>query len=64
MPEVSIDIEVYCSCGEGLCNQSTGDSGRYGPKVTVEPCLKCQSEEYERGYEEGYKEARKELDQD
>ena len=53
MQSVEIEIEVWCSCGEGLCRQSTG--GRGG--VTVEPCEKCleyeRDEYYNRGYEEG-----------
>jgi len=54
MPEFSVDFEVFCSCGEGLCDQSTGSNKR-GPRVTVEPCQKCLQKEYDAGVEEGYK---------
>jgi len=62
MPEVSVDISVYCSCGEGLCGQSTSGSGRYGPSVTVEPCEKCQAIKYDEGYKDGYEAAQKDFD--
>ena len=58
MPTVTVEaeIEVWCSCGNGLCRQSTG-----GDKcVTVEPCEKCleiaKTEGYDEGYDDGYKE--------
>jgi len=63
MPEVSIDIEIYCSCGQGLCSQSTGGSGRYGPNITVEPCEKCVDESYERGVEDGWEKAQDEREE-
>jgi len=53
MPSFSVEFEVYCSCGEGLCAQSEGKNGGHGPSVTVEPCSKC----LERAKEEGYDEA-------
>ena len=54
MPEVSIEVEVYCSCGEGLCGQSTGGSGHRGePIITVEPCEKCKQIAHDEGYDEG-----------
>ena len=30
MPDLNIDVEVevYCSCGKGLCNQSTSGTGK------------------------------------
>lgn len=57
MPEVSVEIEIYCSCGEGLCNTSTGGSGRRGePIITVEPCEKCLEKARDEGYDQGYSE--------
>jgi hypothetical protein len=56
MPSFEVEFEVYCSCGEHLCNQSTGSSNKRGPAVTVEPCQKCLKKEYDSGYDDGYKE--------
>lgn len=51
--EVTVEVEVWCSCGNGLCRQSTGGESA----ITVEPCEKCLQlrgeEEYERGYDAG-----------
>jgi hypothetical protein len=54
MPNVTIDIQVWCSCGKGLCNQSTEKQGRFGPGIEVEPCETCMSKEYDRGVDDGY----------
>jgi len=64
MPEISIEIEVWCSCGEGLCNQSTGDSGRRGPNITVEPCERCLVRARNEGYDKGYDEAKAEFEKE
>jgi len=53
----SIEFEVWCSCGNGLCNQSTEVKGG----ISVEPCEKCLDTAHGEGYDEGYKEATKEL---
>jgi hypothetical protein len=37
---VEIEFEVYCECGEGLCNQTTVDDRR-GLRITIEPCEAC-----------------------
>ena len=52
MPEVHVDIEVWCSCGEGLCNQSSAHLYKQG--VVVDPCEKCLEEARKEGYDEGY----------
>jgi len=58
MPEISVDIEIFCSCGNGLCNQTTGGRNRHGrPGFTVEPCEKCLAKHYDEGYEKGYDKA-------
>jgi hypothetical protein len=66
MPEIEIiaEIEVYCSCGEGLCRQtSTGrTSGRHQPYFTVEPCQKCLNNSEEAGYIRGYSAKEKEIE--
>ena len=54
MPTFEIEFEVYCSCGEGLCNQSVGELRRENLRVTVEPCEKCLKKEKDDGWEEGY----------
>lgn len=63
MPAFEVEFEVYCSCGEGLCNQSAGGTGPRGPSVTVEPCKKCieldSDEARDEGYAEGHKEGHK-----
>jgi len=53
---VSVEFEVYCSCGEGLCLQSTtrNSRNRNVPQVVVEPCQKCISNAKETGYDDGY----------
>ena len=67
MPEVSIDVEVYCArCGAGLCNQtnSTFTKQRRQPCFQVEPCARCfnqnSNENYNMGYEDGYQKAKAE----
>ena len=58
MPELALEFEVYCSCGNGLCNQSSeGKTVHRGmPFITVAPCEKCQTSEYDRGHSDGYDE--------
>jgi hypothetical protein len=62
MPEVTIEVEVWCSCGEGLCGQSSfiaSDAGKRGRTgIAVEPCRKCLENADENGYERGYSDAR------
>ena len=62
MPEISVEVEVYCSCGEGLCDQSTSSSERYRPNITVEPCEKCLARAIDEARSKGYEEARKEFE--
>ena len=56
MPVLELDFEVYCSCGEGLCNQTIEGRtrGRGMLFITVSPCEKCLALAKEEGYEEGY----------
>ena len=57
MPSFEVEFEVFCSCGEGLCNQATGGQSSYptrSPIITVEPCQKCLSDKYDEGYDKGY----------
>lgn len=55
----AVEFEVWCSCGEGLCNQSTDVKGG----IKVEPCEKCLSVARDEGHDEGYNERDKEDDQ-
>ena len=59
MPEIGIEIEIYCTCGEGLCNQSSAGKtkGREQPYFEVGPCELCLKKERELGYEDGYNQA-------
>ena len=54
MPEIT--VEIWCSCGNGLCNQASTD--KYGTGIIVEPCEKCvetaRDEGHDAGYHEGY----------
>lgn len=47
--EVSIDFEVWCSCGNGLCAQSQNKRGG----IQVEPCERCLKDAWDEGYSEG-----------
>jgi hypothetical protein len=56
MPALTLEFEVYCSCGEGLCHLTkTSDDDRYhrGPSITVEACPKCIERAKSEGYDEG-----------
>lgn len=60
MPEISVEIEVYCGlCGAGLCgNTTTTRKNRYGSEAfSVEPCERCMKDSYNAGYDKGYSEA-------
>ena len=51
MPTIEIEVEIYCSCGEGLCGQSKGTTSRYsGSSITVELCEKCLDNAHTEGY--------------
>jgi len=45
----SIEFEVWCSCGNGLCNQCKDVNGG----IEVEPCEKCLALSHDEGYDEG-----------
>ncbi len=47
--DVSVEFEVWCSCGAGLCRQTTVD----GTSITVEPCEACCEKARDEGYDEG-----------
>ena len=53
-----IEFEVWCSCGNGLCNKSTEVRGG----ISVEPCEKCLGVAREDGRQEGYDERDSEVE--
>lgn len=65
MPEFSLSFEVYCSCGEGLCNQTTTRMSRLRgePQAVVEPCQKCLQAARDEAAEARAKEVREELNE-
>jgi hypothetical protein len=54
MPTLNLEFEVYCSCGAGLCLNSTEGSTSRSQYITITPCEKCQDEKYDEGYNNGY----------
>ena len=50
VPDININLDIYCSCGNGLCSQSSLSYSRGGYQVTIDPCEKC----LERAEHEGY----------
>lgn len=62
MPEITVDIEVWCAkCGTGLCQGTTATTHRGRPGFDVEPCPKCMSAENDAGFEVGYDQAKDEF---
>ena len=60
MPEVNVNVEVYCAhCGNRLCNQTEFIRGRGGgdPQLRVEPCETCLDVARDVSYDEGYDDA-------
>ena len=56
MPEIEVNIELYCTCGEGLCRHSkaTTTRTRNEPMFEIAPCAKCLDSAREEGYDEGH----------
>ncbi len=64
MPDIAVNIELYCErCGAGICGNATATARRGQPCFQVEPCDKCLSVEDDKGYARGYDDARKEFEQ-
>ncbi len=58
MPILEVEIEVWCACGEGLCNETEcGTNPRGHPKITVEPCERCLDRKRHEGWSAGYEQA-------
>lgn len=54
MPEVSVDIDIYGSCGKHICQNATGGSKHGRPCFIVEPCPDCLEKAKDEGDTEGY----------
>jgi len=52
MPTLELEFEVFCSCGAGLCNNSTEGKTRHSQYITVEPCSDCLKSSREEGYKQ------------
>ena len=52
--EGTIDFEVFCACGNGLCSSTEVRQQNGRNKLIVEPCEKCLLQEYDDGYNQGY----------
>lgn len=52
MPTIIIktEIEIWCSCGKGLCEQSVGGEGF----IQIDPCENCLEKAKDEGYEQGF----------
>jgi hypothetical protein len=57
--EITSNIEVYCHCGAGLCNQTTVEYRKKWPGLVVEPCSFCLEKARKEGFNEGYGEGYK-----
>lgn len=53
MPTLEHEFEVWCRCGEGLCNQTDTVNKPRKHGIIVTPCQKCLEKEFDRGYQEG-----------
>lgn len=63
MPTLELEFEVYCSCGEGLCNNSREGSNKHSQYIEVEPCQRCLDARYEEGVDDGYERYKKEAEE-
>ena len=56
MPFIEAEFEVFCACGNGLCNLTTTlpPRGRYKEAIQIIPCEKCLDAARGEGYDEGY----------
>lgn len=58
MAEITVEFNVYCSCGEELDTevQDASVHNRWQTSVTVEPCEKCAQRREDVGYDKGVEE--------
>ena len=68
MPLLELEFEVFCSCGNGMCNSTTEGRNGHSQFIEVEPCGKrleaSRNEGYNEGYEEGYAQAKEDIGED
>ncbi len=66
MPEMSVEFEVWCGCGNGLCGQVTTrvSANRSIPQIVVEPCERCLDKARDEGEDDGYAQAERAAEQD
>ena len=50
MPEMKIDVEIWCSCGEGICRNASIKN----QDITLEPCEDCLKKANQEGHDEGF----------
>lgn len=59
MPEMMVEFETYCVCGEAICSNVEIDKyhGRFrGNVLIVEPCIKCLNKANDDGYNQAISE--------
>lgn len=49
-----VDIEVYCECGNGLCNTTSVERRCGSDAFVVEPCEDCSVSKRSEGYDDGH----------
>jgi hypothetical protein len=55
MPEMKIDLEVYCSsCGARLSDETFRNKQSRQPEIRVDACSACSAKAYDEGYDTGY----------
>ena len=53
MPEIEVNIDVWCECGKPLCQNTTSGTTRGRPSFTVEPCESCLDKARQEGRDDG-----------
>jgi hypothetical protein len=65
MPSFEVDFEVYCTCGNGLCNSTSEFKTKHGNNaIEIEPCPLCLKEAKKEAYDEGYEDGKYALNDD
>lgn len=62
MPQFIAEVEIWCSCGNGLCSQTEAKLDRTRENTlgyVVEPCPKCQEKARGDGWDQGWSDCRK-----
>ena len=56
----SIDFEVWCSCGVGLCTETKVVVTGRGVSLEIQPCEKCMEAARSEGYDDGFDKGKEE----